>query len=107
MIKNMLPQELHQHLNQNPSPPLLLDVREPWEFERVHIPGSQLIPMQQIPARLNELNPQQEIVVICHHGTRSMYVANFLVSNGFNNVINLSRGVDGWAKEVDRDLPTY
>ncbi|OYY94511.1 MAG: sulfurtransferase [Hydrogenophilales bacterium 28-61-23] len=87
--------------------PLLLDVREPWEFDRCHIGGAKLLPMSQIQSNLAQLDPEQETVVICHHGVRSFHVARFLEHNGFNNVINLSGGVDAWAKEVDHQMPTY
>jgi rhodanese-related sulfurtransferase len=88
-------------------PPYLLDVREVWEFERCHIPGAQLAPMRSIPEHLAALDPQRETVVICHHGVRSYHVARFLEHNGFNRVINLSGGVDAWAKDVDRTMPLY
>ena len=87
--------------------PLLLDVREEWEYAHCHIDDSHLLPMQTLPARLAELNPTQEIVVICHHGVRSYHAARFLEHNGFTNVINLTGGVDAWAKEADPAMPTY
>ncbi len=87
--------------------PLLLDVREPWEFERCHIEGAVSLPMNGIPARLAELPRDRDIVVICHHGVRSYHVARFLDHNGFTRVINLTGGVDAWAKEADPTMPTY
>ncbi len=87
--------------------PLLLDVREPWEFERCHIEGAELLPMASIPSRFSQIDPQREVVVICHHGVRSFHVARFLEHNGFSNVINLTGGVDAWAKEVDPKMATY
>jgi rhodanese-related sulfurtransferase len=87
--------------------PMLLDVREPSEFELCHLPGSQLIPMHTIPMRCEELPTEQEIVVICHHGGRSMQVAMFLERRGFANVINLSGGVDAWAIEIDHSMHRY
>lgn len=87
--------------------PLLLDVREPWEFERCHIDGAVSMPMNGIPARLDELPYDREIVVICHHGVRSFHVARFLDHNGFTRIINLTGGVDAWAKEADPTMPTY
>lgn len=86
---------------------LLLDVREPWEFETCHIPGSVLMPMHTVPARMQELEPDDEIICICHHGGRSMQVVGFLMRQGFSNVINLSGGVHAWANEVDSTMPTY
>lgn len=88
--------------------PLLLDVREPWEFAICHLPGSRHMPMSSIPARAPaELAPEDEIVVICHHGARSLQVAMFLERTGFGNVYNLSGGIDAWSKQVDPAMPTY
>ena len=87
--------------------PRLLDVREPWEFKTCHIEGSELIPMRQVQNALNELEKDEEIVVICHHGIRSRMIARMLEQVGFTRIINLSTGVDGWAKEVDPTMPTY
>lgn len=87
--------------------PLLLDVREPWEIERCCIAGSQHIPMHLVPMRCEELNPEQEIVVICHHGSRSMQVAMFLEGKGFPAVHNLVGGVEAWATDVDPTMHRY
>lgn len=87
--------------------PLLLDVREYWEYETAHIEKSMLIPMNTIPARLSELDPDADTVVICHHGGRSAQVAMFLERNGFKKVFNLAGGVDGWARQVDNGMATY
>lgn len=87
--------------------PLLLDVRENWEFETCKIDGSTLIPMQTIPARIEELDDDAQIVCICHHGARSMQVAAFLERNGFTNLINLTGGIHAWAVQVDSTMPKY
>jgi rhodanese-related sulfurtransferase len=87
--------------------PVLLDVREPWEFQTCHIAGSVPIPMNTIPARMQELDEDATIVCICHHGARSMSVASFLERNGFTQVINLTGGVHAWAQQVDGTMPTY
>jgi rhodanese-related sulfurtransferase len=87
--------------------PVLLDVREPWEFQTCHIAGSVPIPMNSIPARLQELEEEAPIVCICHHGARSMSVAAFLERNGFTQVTNLTGGVHAWALQVDTTMPTY
>lgn len=97
--------ELNQYLKK--SAPLLLDVREPWEFEICKLEGSQLIPMREIPLRIKELDKERETVVICHHGVRSLQVGYFLESSGFTDVINLSGGVAAWAGEVDSTMATY
>ena len=99
--------ELKAYLDQADKPPLLLDVREPWEFAQCHIEGSVLKPMREIPARLGELDPQQEIVVICHHGIRSRQVAYYLQHAGFERVINLAGGVESWARHVDPTMRRY
>ena len=87
--------------------PLLLDVREPWEFQTCHIDGAAAMPMRTVPARLAELDPDQPVVCICHHGARSMQVASFLEQNGFADVSNLTGGVHAWALQVDNNMPTY
>jgi rhodanese-related sulfurtransferase len=87
--------------------PLLLDVREPWEYARCHIDGAKLVPLQSLPAHLAELDPRQEVVCICHHGVRSHHAARFLEHNGFTAVVNLTGGIDAWAREADPRMPTY
>ena len=87
--------------------PLLLDVRENWEFATCHIAGSTQIPMHLVPIRAGELEDDREIVCICHHGARSMQVAAFLERNGFSNVTNLTGGVHAWAMQVDPSMPKY
>jgi len=86
---------------------LLLDVREPWEYRIVHLEASRLIPMREIPAVVDTLDPHQEVIVICHHGIRSRQVALFLEHQGFSDVVNLSGGLDAWARHTDTSLPTY
>jgi rhodanese-related sulfurtransferase len=87
--------------------PVLLDVREPWEFALCRIEGSRNVPMATIPAREQELDPESEIVVICHHGVRSAQVCMFLERQGFENVFNLAGGVAAWADEVDPAMARY
>ena len=87
--------------------PLLLDVREPWEFEKARIDGAQLMPMREIPARFGELDREKEVVAICHHGGRSQQVAMFLERSGFKKVHNLVGGVDAWSRTVDPTVPVY
>jgi len=87
--------------------PLLLDVREDWEFETCKIAGSTQIPMHLIPVRVGEIDDDREVVCICHHGARSMNVAAFLERNGFSNVTNLTGGVHAWAVQVDPSMPKY
>ncbi|MGD8925795.1 MAG: rhodanese-like domain-containing protein [Thioalkalispiraceae bacterium] len=99
--------DLKSYLEQCEQPPLLLDVREPWEYEKCHLAGSMLIPMREIPDSLAELDQQNEIVVICHHGIRSRQVAYYLEHEGFDKVINLEGGVEAWAQDVDPTMQRY
>jgi rhodanese-related sulfurtransferase len=88
-------------------PPLLLDVREPWEYQTCRIEGSTLAPMNTIPARAQELDTEVETVVICHHGARSYQVALYLERNGFSKLYNLQGGVSAWADQVEPAMPRY
>jgi len=105
-MQQMTPRQLKSHLEQATSP-LLLDVRESWEFDICSIENSILIPMGQIPTKLEQLNPKQEIVVICHHGIRSAQVCRYLEHQGFEQMINLSGGVEAWAQDVDTNMAVY
>ena len=87
--------------------PFLLDVRENWEYETCHIAGSTLMPMQTIPARIDDLDEDAAIVCICHHGARSLNVAAFLEHHGFSKVSNLTGGIHAWAVQVDSSMPKY
>lgn len=91
--------------------PVLLDVREPWEFglARIEAPGATLlhIPMMQVPQRLAEIGRAQPVVCICHHGVRSAQVVAFLMQQGFADVYNLAGGIDAWSAEVDARVPRY
>lgn len=107
-MKNISPAELAARLaDAGAAAPVLLDVREPWEFQTCRIENSLLVPMREIPGRLAELDPAAETVVICHHGSRSMQVALFLEKQGFRNVLNLAGGVNAWARTVDSAMPVY
>jgi len=87
--------------------PLLLDVREPWEQKICTIAGSEVMPMQEIPARFSSIDPQQPVVCVCHLGGRSARVAVFLQRQGYEDVYNLTGGIDAWAKQVDSSMPVY
>ena len=107
-MKQITPPELAAWLkDEGRAAPVLLDVREPVEFQHCAIPGSIPMPMASVPARVQELEPDAEIVVICHHGGRSMQVAMFLERQGFSNLINLAGGVAQWAAQVDPSMPQY
>jgi rhodanese-related sulfurtransferase len=95
--------------------PLVLDVREPWEFHTAAIrplgvaPAFDVLsmPMQDIPARLAELPTNRPIACLCHHGMRSQRVAAYLAQNGFEHVVNIAGGIDAWSAEVDSSVPHY
>ncbi len=90
----------------------LLDVREPWEVQTASVgdvPGVQVltIPMNSVPARLAELDPQAPIACLCHHGARSQQVALFLSRQGFTQLANIAGGIDAWSAERDAQVPRY
>jgi rhodanese-related sulfurtransferase len=85
-----------------------IDVREPWEFDAACIDGSLLIPMGDVPARAHqELDPDEHLVVICHHGVRSMNVTAWLRNQGFEQAQSLRGGIDAWSAEVDPSVQRY
>jgi rhodanese-related sulfurtransferase len=86
----------------------LLDVREPWEFQTANIAGSKNIAMGDVPSRFQEeLDPEAHIVVICHHGVRSMNVTAWLRQQGFDKTQSLRGGIDRWSREIDPSVPVY
>ena len=89
------------------SDPILLDVREPQEHGICLIKNSLTMPMGSVPARHHELDQTAPIVCICHHGGRSAQVAQFLLQQGFSNIINLTGGVHAWAQDIETGMPTY
>ena len=88
-------------------PFILLDVREPFEFEMARIEGANLIPLGELPARYPELDRAREIFVFCHSGVRSERAAEFLRSAGFAKVANVAGGIDAWSEEIDPNVPRY
>ena len=101
------PQELKAELDAG-APVVLLDVRESWEYETAHIDGSRLLPMGEIPERAKrELNPADHIVVVCHHGVRSLDVTGWLRRQNFSAVQSLRGGIDAWSRLVDPAMPRY
>src|ERR1700747_2412061 len=86
----------------------LLDVREPWEFEAAHMAGAKLMPMGDVPSRAHqELDPEEHIVVVCHHGVRSMNVTGWLRQEGFEKAQSMRGGIDAWSRWADGKVPTY
>ena len=115
MIDQVRPSELQQWLQRQPAGgarPLVLDVREPWELQTASVKpeeGFELvaIPMNTIPARLAELDPDRPVACLCHHGARSQRVAMFLAQQGFASVANIAGGIDAWSQEHDASVPRY
>jgi len=106
MVRQITPTEFASRWSQDPQV-MLLDVREPWELEIAKLARARHIPMNEVPSRLSEIDPQLMIVVMCHGGVRSLKVAQFLASQGYPSVANLSGGIAAWQREVDPTLATY
>ena len=86
----------------------LLDVREPEELRLAGIEGAKHMPMGDVPMRAHqELDPDDHIVVVCHHGVRSLNVASWLRQQGFERAQSMQGGIDRWSREVDAKVPTY
>jgi rhodanese-related sulfurtransferase len=107
MEYEITPEEVKTQLDQGEKF-TLLDVREPWEFETAQIEGAKLVPMGEIPSRAHqEFDPEEHIVVICHHGVRSMNVTAWLRQQGFEKAQSMRGGIDAWSRTVDQDVPVY
>ncbi|MGI9105302.1 MAG: rhodanese-like domain-containing protein [Pyrinomonadaceae bacterium] len=85
----------------------LIDVREPEEFELARIEGAELLPLSRFQKWAGALNPEDEIIVMCHHGIRSAQVCAYLAGQGFTKMFNLAGGIERWSGEVDRSVPRY
>jgi rhodanese-related sulfurtransferase len=101
-------EDTHQLLNEDPNV-VLLDCREAAEYETAKIEGSTLIPMSGIQQRLEEARAlsDRRVIVHCHHGGRSLRVAEWLISQGFPQVQNMTGGIDAWSLQVDSTIPRY
>jgi adenylyltransferase/sulfurtransferase len=86
---------------------MLVDVREPHEWQIAHLPQATLIPLHSVPARASELDSSREIVLYCHHGQRSMRALEFLRQAGFRKLKNLRGGIDAWSRDADPAVPRY
>jgi rhodanese-related sulfurtransferase len=100
------PLELKQRQERNEEL-TVLDVREPWERQTAAITPSQHIPMAAIPSRVQELDPEQHIVVYCHHGVRSLSVTDWLRKQGYDKAQSMSGGIDQWSLQIDPKVPRY
>jgi rhodanese-related sulfurtransferase len=107
MEYEITPEEVKRKLDQSEEF-TLLDVREPWEFETASISGAKLLPMGDVPSRAHqELDPENHIVVVCHHGVRSMSVTVWLRQQGFEQAQSMQGGIDAWSRRVDGSVPFY
>ena len=104
--QTITPKELFERLERKETF-RFIDVREPLEYEIARIEGAELLPLSRANEWLGTLNPEEEIVVMCHHGIRSANVCMFLAQNGFEKVYNLTGGIDLWSYEVDESVSKY
>ena len=115
MIDQVRPADLAAWIQSQPAggaAAVVLDVREPSELQAASVKADErfellIIPMNEIPARLAELDPERPIACLCHHGGRSQRVAMFLAGNGFTRVANIAGGIDAWSREIDTSVPRY
>lgn len=111
MVAQVRPSDLPAWFAMQSAAPVVLDVREPGELRTASVrpDGFELvaIPMNEVPARLSELDPDRPVACLCHHGARSQRVAMFLEHNGFTQVANIAGGIDAWSAERDAGVPRY
>jgi rhodanese-related sulfurtransferase len=111
MIARIRPSQLADWLAQAGPNPVVLDVREPSELQTASVVAKGFallaIPMNTVPAQLHTLETNQPIACLCHHGVRSMHVAQFLASQGFTRLANIEGGIDAWSQELDANVPRY
>ena len=109
-MQQISPAQLAEWASQQTQQPVLLDVREGWEVQTAcaRPEGMEFVhmPMQTVPARLNELDRSRPVACLCHHGGRSMQVAHFLANQGYD-VVNVAGGIHAWSAQVDASIPTY
>jgi rhodanese-related sulfurtransferase len=107
MLELEISPETYLQQRSQPQPPLLIDVREPWEFAEANLGGVPM-PMGDVPSRAHsELDPDQPIVVLCHHGQRSLSVTMWLRNQDFTHVQSLAGGIDEWSRTIDPTIPRY
>ncbi len=106
MIKNLTPTEIKEIILTKKNF-RLIDVREEWEHKIARIDNSELMPLSNFNEYLPKLNPEEMIILYCHHGTRSFTVGSYLIRNGFKNVINMEGGIEAWSEIIDNKIPQY
>ena len=106
-FQTITPQAAHDVMAKGGGAGVLLDVREPFEVAMAAVPGALLIPMQQVPGRLAEIDRTKRVLVLCHHGMRSQQVADYLVRVGYPSVASVDGGIEAWTMTVDGAIPRY
>lgn len=104
----LTPEEASRLLNAGEA--VLIDVREPEEYAIAHVDGARLMPMQSIPAefqKLESLSDESKLLLLCHHGVRSLQVASWLREKGIDDCFSVSGGIDRWSREIDPSLSRY
>jgi rhodanese-related sulfurtransferase len=104
--ETILPVELNARLKRGEQV-TVIDVREPVEYQIARIEGASLMPLSRFEEWAGRLNPEEEIIVICHHGVRSAQVCSILTEQGFKKMVNLAGGIDRWSNDVDSSVPVY
>jgi rhodanese-related sulfurtransferase len=104
--KTITPTELKERLDRGEAIQII-DVRELREFEVARIEGAKLLPLSSFNNWAPGLNPDDEMVIMCHHGIRSAQVCSFFASHGFTKLLNLEGGIDQWSRDVDPEVPLY
>ena len=99
--------ELVNEMLESGEDPILLDIREDWEWEKAHLEGAIHIPLDELQARFGELDPRSEIIVYCHHGERSIDGCLLLWERGFRKIRSLTGGIEAWSELVDPTVPRY
>jgi len=106
LIKNVSPSEANKMIAED-SEAVLVDVREKWEYDIANIKNSVLIPLSRLKDGTQNLSKEGTKIVMCHHGSRSLLAAAYMVQQGFSNVLNLQGGIDAWSLTVDKKVPRY
>ena len=105
MLEDLNPKQFQENLTKDGN--TLIDVREKWEMDICRIEGAVSMPMSSIMETFSDLDPELSYSLYCHHGMRSMQVANFLLSKGFKSLFNLRVGIDAWSREIDNSVEQY
>jgi rhodanese-related sulfurtransferase len=105
-MRHWTPHELALQLTNSSVSLQILDVREPWEYDIAHLKGSTLIPLGKLAQKMDELDKTRDVLILCHHGIRSAHAGLFLEHHGFHT-INLTGGIERWARDIDHTMPLY